>query len=110
MDFAAVTRHRARLKAAVREFFGWRGYIEVDTPVAVACPGTEVYLRYFRTEWVDLRGGRHPLYLRSSPELHMKQALSKGLPRVYQIAPCFRNGGELTPWHHPEFSMLEYYE
>lgn len=110
MSVLDVLKARARLKAAVREFFSGRTYLEIDTPVAVACPGTEVYLRYFATEWVDLYGDRHPLYLRSSPELHMKQAVAAGAERVYQMAACFRNGGELSPWHHPEFTMLEFYE
>ncbi len=50
------------------------------------------------------------LYLRSSPEIHMKQLLSKDLPKIYQIGPCFRNVGEYSEWHHPEFTMLEWYE
>lgn len=40
----------------------------------------------------------------------MKQLLSKDLPKIYQIAPCFRNHGEFADWHHPEFSLLEWYE
>lgn len=110
MTLLETVKARARLKAAVREFFCADDYLEIDTPIAVVAPGTEVYLRYFATAWVDLRGTEHPLYLRSSPELHMKQAVAAGAARVFQMAPCFRNGGELTPWHHPEFTMLEYYE
>lgn len=101
---------RARLKGAVRSFFTARDYLEIDTPVAVLCPGTEVHLGYFETTWRDHAGRPHPLWLRSSPELHMKQAVAAGAPRVFQMAPCFRNGGELADWHHPEFTMLEYYE
>ncbi len=103
-------RLRAELKTALRDFFGQRDSLEIDTPIAVVQPGTEVHLRYFPTVWLDHRGAEHPLYLRSSPELHMKQALALGLPRVFQIAPCFRSGGELADWHHPEFTMLEWYE
>jgi lysyl-tRNA synthetase class 2 len=101
---------RAALRKAVRVFFESRGYLEVDTPVLVACPGVEVHLGYFSTEWCDAAGRKHPLFLRSSPELHMKRVLAHGPARIFQIATCFRNDGELTPWHHPEFSLLEWYE
>lgn len=103
-------RVRAALKSAIRDFFGTRDYLEIDTPIGVVCPGTEVHLGYFKTEWRDFRGKDHRYFLRSSPELHMKQALSEGVPRIFQLAPCFRNGGELAQWHHPEFTMLEWYE
>ena len=103
-------RLRAALKTAIRNFFGHRDYLEIDTPIAVICPGTEVHLQYFRTQWEDFRGQSHAYFLRSSPELHMKQALALGAHRIFQMAPCFRNGGELAQWHHPEFTMLEWYE
>lgn len=101
---------RNHLRRSVREYFDRRGYCEVDTPLAVLCPGTETHLRYFKTEWVNYKNQSHTLYLRSSPEIHMKQLLAKDLPKIYQIAPCFRNFGENSEWHHPEFSMLEWYE
>ncbi len=101
---------RSRLKEALRRFFGALDYLEIDTPVLVPCPGTEVHLGYFKTAWQDYQSASHPLWLRSSPELHMKQAMTLGLPRVFQMAPCFRNGGELAAWHHPEFTMLEWYQ
>jgi lysyl-tRNA synthetase class 2 len=106
----AMWRLRAALKQAIRSFFGRSGYVEIDTPIGVICPGTEVHLGYFETHWQDFRGQAKRLFLRSSPELHMKQALALGMVKIFQIAPCFRNGGELAQWHHPEFTMLEWYE
>lgn len=103
-------KSRNHLKYAIRHFFDKQGYTEVDTPIAVRCPGTEKYLDYFPTTWVDHKNCEHPLWLRSSPELHMKQIISFGGEKIYQIAPCFRNHGELSNWHHPEFTMLEWYE
>jgi elongation factor P--(R)-beta-lysine ligase len=100
---------RSQLYKTVRRFFDDRHYLEIDTPVTVICPGTEIHLRYFETQWFDVGGKSHPVSLRSSPELHMKQAVAAGHPHIYQIGPCFRNGGECTPWHHPEFTMLEWY-
>ena len=105
-----VWQLRGELKSSIRDYFHKNRYLEVDTPVGVICPGTEVHLDYFQTEWLDYTGKNHPLWLRSSPELHMKQVLAHGLPKIYQFAPCFRNGGELSEWHHPEFTMLEWYQ
>ena len=105
----AMLELRASLRAGLREFFAARSYLEVETPALVLCPGTEVHLGYFSSEWHDIAGRPHRLWLRSSPELHMKQLLALGATRIFQIGPCFRNGGELADWHHPEFSMLEWY-
>ena len=101
---------RQKLKEAVRSFFSSRAYQEVETPTLVVCPGTEVHLQYFQTAWVDHQQKSHELFLRSSPELHMKQLLAEGMHRIFQIAPCFRNSGEKSLWHHPEFNMIEWYE
>lgn len=100
---------RAALKKITRDFFDRRQYLEVDTPIAVVCPGTEVHLQYFQTAWIDHYAKSHTRYLRSSPELHMKRALAHGCDQIFQLAPCFRNGGESSPWHQPEFTMLEWY-
>ncbi|RZA16893.1 MAG: hypothetical protein EOP10_23745 [Proteobacteria bacterium] len=101
---------RQTLQNHIHQFFQSRDYLSVDTPTMVVAPGTEVHLDYFATDWRDHRGSNHPLYLRSSPELHLKQAMSWGIPKVYHLGKCFRNHGEISAWHHPEFTMLEYYE
>ena len=105
-----ILQARHHLASAIHDFFRSRGYISLDTPILVRAPGTEVHLDYFSTAWRNFGGETHPLYLRSSPELHLKRALCQGMDRIYQLAKCFRNGGELTPWHHPEFTMLEWYQ
>lgn len=110
MDELTIWQLRSTLKSATREFFAGKGYLELDTPIAVPCPGAEVHLRYFASDWLDHQGVRHGLWLRSSPELHLKKALVLGVPKVFELARCFRNGGELADWHHPEFTMLEWYE
>ncbi|MBI2603287.1 MAG: EF-P lysine aminoacylase GenX [Deltaproteobacteria bacterium] len=101
---------RHALKSAIREFFLQRAYLEIDTPILVKCPGTELHLGYFKTDWVDHRGLPHRLWLRSSPELAMKRTLCEGLEAVFQLAPSFRNYGDLGLWHQPEFTMLEWYQ
>ena len=47
-------------------------------------------------------------YLQTSPELSMKRLLALGLPKIFQIAPVFREG-DFTPLHRPEFRLLEWY-
>jgi lysyl-tRNA synthetase class 2 len=108
-DIPALLKARDSLKKATRNFFEKRGYLEVDTPVVTHCPGTEVYLHYFQTSWTDHGGQTHLKFLRSSPELHMKRLMAEGLVKAFQIAPCFRNRGEMSEWHNPEFTMLEWY-
>jgi lysyl-tRNA synthetase class 2 len=95
-----AVRARASLYAKIRSFFQARGYCEVETPLCVPSPGLEVHLDAVRTA--------SGLYLITSPEYHMKRLLAAGLPRIYQLAKCFR-AGERGPWHHPEFTMLEWY-
>lgn len=101
---------RQTLTNHIHSFFQSRSYLSIETPIAVIAPGTEVHLDYFATTWEDHRHNLHPLYLRSSPELHLKQAMALGIDRVYHLGKCFRNKGEISEWHHPEFTMLEYYE
>jgi lysyl-tRNA synthetase class 2 len=108
-DLIRVLKARQTAQDAIHQFFRSRDYLSLDTPIAVCSPGTEVHLGYFATEWQDFRGDKTRLYLRSSPELHLKQALALGLERVYHLGKCFRNHGELADWHHPEFTMLEFY-
>jgi lysyl-tRNA synthetase class 2 len=91
---------RAALYRAVRAFFDGQGFVEVETPLRVRNPGLEVHLE-------ALPAGEG-LYLITSPEYHMKRLLAAGLPRIYQIAKCFR-AEEEGPLHHVEFTMLEWY-
>lgn len=101
---------RANLRNSIRSFLTQKAYLEIDTPVMVPCPGAEAHLRYFSSDWVDQKRKKNRLWLRSSPEIHMKRSLSFGLKSVFQIGPSFRNYGEHSKWHHPEFTMLEWYK
>lgn len=100
---------RGRILAAVRGFFGARGFVEVDTPALQVSPGLEPHLQAFATVLHDPRdGGLKPRFLHTSPEFAMKKLLAGGEQRIWQIAHAFRDG-ERSATHHPEFAMLEWY-
>lgn len=100
---------RARILAAIRAFFDARGYVEMETPILVAHPGTEPYLEPFETELHTPTGERRRGFLITSPEYALKKLLAAGFPKIYQLGRCFRNGEDSAGRHNPEFTMLEWY-
>jgi lysyl-tRNA synthetase class 2 len=109
--FAAKRKHlemRARILDAIRRFFAERDFVEVETPALQRSPGLEPHLMAFATELNEPGAGPRPMFLHTSPEFAMKKLLVAGVPRLFQLARCFRNG-ESGRAHHPEFTMLEWY-
>ena len=110
----AMARSRAQLLRALRSGLDARGYLEVETPIAVPFAGQEPHLRPFETCFrPDLPSsagvdGARRLHLHTSPEYAMKRLLSKDHGRIWQIARVFRDG-ELSRSHNPEFTLLELY-
>ena len=98
-------RERARVLTRVRDFFDARGFLEVQTPVMVPSPGLDLHLAAFEIVGGDAGA---PRWLTTSPEYQMKRLLADGWERIFQIAPCFRQG-ERGARHNPEFAMLEWY-
>jgi lysyl-tRNA synthetase class 2 len=94
-----LLRARGAIVAGIRRWFDENGYIEVHTPTLVSCPALEEHLEPVRV------GDR---YLHTSPEFAMKRVLASGLPRIYQMTPCFREE-EVGVHHAREFTMLEWY-
>ncbi len=99
---------RGRVVTAIRDFFGARDFVEVDTPALQVSPGLEPHLQAFATELAEPGEPPRPRFLHTSPEFAMKKLLAAGVPRLFQLAHCFRNG-ERSRTHHPEFTMLEWY-
>lgn len=90
---------RSWLFQKIREFFATRRFIEVDTPI-------RTLERCLEENIQPLASGESLLI--TSPELHMKRLLVAGVPRLFELVHCFRDG-EKGQLHHPEFLMLEWY-
>jgi lysyl-tRNA synthetase, class II len=97
---------RSRLIAAVRLHFEEEDFLEVETPTLSSLYGG-AEARPFRTRAWAL--GDKSLYMRISPELHLKRYLVAGFERVFTVCSNFRNEG-MDRSHNPEFTMLEWYE
>ena len=108
-DKVPLLRMRARLNKCVRSFFEDAGFVEVETPLLAERLIPEPSIGIFATEQHHADGSAHELYLTPSPELWMKRLVAAGMPRVYQLARCFRNVEEEAPYHQREFTMLEWY-
>lgn len=91
---------RAQALASTRTFFASRGYLEVETPVAVPSPGLDVHLDAFALSPGDR-------FLATSPEYQMKRLVAEH-PRIFQLTRAFR-AGERGERHNPEFTILEFY-
>jgi lysyl-tRNA synthetase class 2 len=98
-----LIERREEMVRSCRAFFDARGFVHVDTPALVPCPGLDVHLDAFET---NARSAAK--YLITSPEYQMKRLLSAGMPRIYQITRAFRRG-EVGSRHNPEFTILEFY-
>ena len=111
-----MARARSALGRKLRDALEERGYLEVETPIAVPVAGQEPHLRPFETTFTPdppvppggIEGARR-LHLHTSPEYAMKRLLARdGFSRCYQLARVFRDG-EVSQTHNPEFTLLEFY-
>jgi lysyl-tRNA synthetase class 2 len=96
------------MAAALREWFGAQGFVEVEPAALQFSPGNETHLHGFSTELIAGDGARAPAYLHTSPEFAMKKLLAAGETRIFALPRVFRNR-ERTALHAPEFTMLEWY-
>lgn len=100
LPLAERLRLRDLVVRRLRAWFQRRGYVEVETPQRVACPGIDAH--------IDALPAGEGLFLATSPELEMKKLLAAGCRRIVQVARAFR-AGERGERHHPEFTLLEWY-
>ena len=100
-----ILQYRSKFLYSIRNYFHKNGYLEIDTPKLKKVPGMEPYLTPFQVSSPDLQ---EKGYLVTSPEYSLKQALGKGLDKIYEISQVYRSG-EKGSLHTAEFLMLEFY-
>ncbi|HLY53471.1 MAG TPA: EF-P lysine aminoacylase EpmA [Steroidobacteraceae bacterium] len=106
-------RARAALLARTREFFATRAALEVDTPLLVNAPVSDVHIGSAVVELAPAERGAAAhagprLYLHTSPEYAMKRLLAAGCGDIYQICHVVR-ADERGRLHNPEFTLIEWY-
>jgi lysyl-tRNA synthetase class 2 len=104
-EVTEVFRTRVRIVRLLREYLDSRAFLEVETPMMHPIAGgaaAKPFVTHHNTLDMDL-------FLRISPELHLKRLLVGGMNRVYEINRNFRNEGVSTR-HNPEFTMMEIYQ
>ena len=96
---------RAKLVREVRRYLDDLGFMEVETPTLQPLYGG-ANAKPFKTHVNSLDVD---MYLRIADELYLKRLLVGGLDKVFEICKDFRNEG-FDQTHHPEFTMIEFYE
>ena len=97
-----VLERRAELLAQLRAFFADRGALEVEVPVLGRTGVTDLHIDNLALAGTPTR------FLQSSPEYFLKRLLAAQPRAVYYLGKAFR-AGERGRWHHPEFTLLEWY-
>jgi lysyl-tRNA synthetase class 2 len=103
---------RASALAQVRAFFAKRSVIEVDTPIIVNAPVTDVHIHSAEVHFINDpamgSGAFRRFFLHTSPEFAMKRLLAAGSGDIYQICHVAR-GLERGRHHNAEFTLIEWY-
>lgn len=96
---------RMKFIRELRNYLDNHGYYEVETPILNNKPSGAV-ARPFKAHHnaLDI-----DVYLRIAPETYMKRSVVAGIPKVYEIARCFRNEG-MDATHLQDFTMIECYQ
>ena len=104
----AMLRRRAALLSRARKFFADRGVLEVDTPLVIGAPVTDVHIHSARVLFDAAEGPSRTYFLHTSPEYAMKRLLAAGAGDIYQICHVVR-GLERGRLHNAEFTLVEWY-
>lgn len=99
-----MLRRRAAALASTREFFRERGILEVQTPMLVGAPVSDVNLHSIAFQLDQ----RTRCWLHTSPEYAMKRLLAAGSGDIWQLCQVAR-ADERSAVHNSEFTLLEWY-
>lgn len=100
-----MLQHRCAVLTHARHFFLDRGVLEVDTPIVVNAPVTDIHIHSAKVHFAD---NPRPFFLHTSPEYAMKRLLAAGSGDIYQICHVVR-GFERGRVHNAEFTLIEWY-
>ena len=103
-DSRKVFLGRSKLYSFIHKYLGENGFLQVETPImqnAVCGAAARPFYTHHNALDIDLN-------LRIAPETYLKQCISAGFNRVYEVAKCFRNEGMDTE-HLQEFTQVEWY-
>jgi lysyl-tRNA synthetase class 2 len=103
-----MLKRRAALLSRAREFFAERGVLEVDTPLVINAPVTDVHIHSARVLFEDTGSPSRRYFLHTSPEYAMKRLLAAGAGDIYQICHVIRSL-ERGRLHNAEFTLIEWY-
>ena len=96
---------RIKFIKELRNYLDNLGYMEIETPI-LNNKASGATARPFKAHHNALD---MDVYLRIAPETYMKRAVVAGIPKVYEIARCFRNEG-IDQTHLQDFTMIEAYQ
>ena len=95
---------RSKFYSFLHKYLGENGFLQVETPImqnAVCGAAARPFYTHHNALDMDFN-------LRIAPETYLKQCISAGFNRVYEVAKCFRNEGMDTE-HLQEFTQVEWY-
>lgn len=111
-DRLQAIRARAILYQHIREFFGQRQVLEVETPILQATAHSDNRAMIIQQHITGEHSSDPQISLQTSPALAMQQLLACGCGAIYQICKVFQhtnNVHEHKRKHSSEFSMLAWY-